>query len=307
MRAGPTIASSRVSDGLKAGCDHLHAKIDKISARDARNSGLPRPGLHAWLHQWAQPRSFIVFMLSAMITAAPHRLEAREVLVAVAANFIEPARAIAAQFERTSPHRVVLSFGSTGQFYAQIVQNAPFEVFLAADRSTPARAERDGYAIGGSAFTYAIGRLVLYSGRAGLVQGEATLRGSGFSKLAIANPATAPYGSAAVETLQALDLYDVLRTKIVQGNNIAQAFQFVDTGNAEIGFIALSQIARASGGSRWIVPENLHQPLAQDAVLLKAGAGNDGAREFLDFLEGTEARAVIESFGYATTRRREAR
>lgn len=222
----------------------------------------------------------------------------QEVKVAVAANFTEPAKEIAAAFEKVAGDKLVLSFGSTGQFYAQIAQGAPFEILISADKATPAKAIGEGHAVAGTAFTYAIGKLVLYSKTSGLALGEATLKDGKFDKVAIANPATAPYGAAAVETMKALGTYDALQPKIVQGNNIGQTFQFIDTGNAEVGFVALSQVIFAKDGSRWMVPANLYAQIAQDAVLLKTGSGNEGAKAFLAYLKGPEARAVIEKFGY---------
>jgi molybdate transport system substrate-binding protein len=226
--------------------------------------------------------------------------DARVVKVAVAANFADPIKEIAARFERGTGHRLVISFGSTGQFYAQIAQGAPFEVLLAADASTPAKAVAAGFGVAGTSFTYAVGKLVLFSRTDGLVSGEATLRAARFDKLAIANPATAPYGAAAVEVMRNLGVYSLLQARVVQGNSIAQAFQFVDTGNAEIGFVALSQVALVTGGSRWTVPAHLHAPILQYAVLLKAGADSEYARALLAFLKGTDAKAIIEKFGYDT-------
>lgn len=247
-----------------------------------------RCGHRFWLLAWS---ALTALLPSSMVAAA-------ELKVAVAANFTEPAKAIGALFQASSGHKLVLSFGATGQFYAQIAQGAPFEVLIAADTATPAKAIAEGHAIAGTAFTYAVGKLVLFSKSGALVLGEATLRDGRFAKLAIANPATAPYGTAAVETMKALGVYEALAPKLVQGNNIAQAFQFIDTENAELGFVALSQVALVKGGSRWIVPTNLHSPIAQDAVLLKAGAGSDAAKAFLSFLKGPQARGVIETFGY---------
>lgn len=221
-----------------------------------------------------------------------------ELKVAVAANFTDPMKAIAPLFEKTTGHKLVLSYGSTGQIFAQIKQAAPFEVFLAADKATPSKAVAEGHAVGGTQITYAVGKLALYSRTPDLVAGEETLRQSKFARLAIANPATAPYGAAAVDVMKALGVHKALEPKIVQGQNIGQTFQFVETGNAEVGFVALAQIARLTGGSRWVVPGTLHPPIEQDAVLLKTGEGNPAARAFLDFLKGREARTVIETFGY---------
>ncbi|MBA4789541.1 MAG: molybdate ABC transporter substrate-binding protein [Rhizobiales bacterium] len=223
---------------------------------------------------------------------------ADEIKVAVAANFTEPAKQIAALFKEKTGHEAVLSFGSSGQFYTQITQDAPFVILLSADDERPKKLVADGLAVPESRFTYAVGKLVLWSKTDGTVKGEETLKANAFSKISIANPAAAPYGAAAIETLKALNLYDTLQPKIVQGNSIAQAFQFVETGNAELGFVALSQVINA-GGSRWAVPQTLYSPILQDAVLLKKGADSAAARAFLDFLQGPEARAVIEKFGYA--------
>jgi molybdate transport system substrate-binding protein len=220
--------------------------------------------------------------------------------VAVAANFTEPAKAIAKLFESKTGHKLVLSFGATGQFYAQITQAAPFQVFLSADDTTPEKLVAGKLAVADSRFTYAIGKIVLFSNNADLVKGDQTLRDAKFNKIALANPTTAPYGAAAIETMKALNVYDALSSKIVQGSNIAQTFQFVDSGNAELGFVALSQIIQKPGGSRWIVPLNLYTPIRQDAVLLNNGSGNEVAKAFLAFMKGPEAAAVIEKFGYAT-------
>jgi molybdate transport system substrate-binding protein len=226
---------------------------------------------------------------------------AGEVNVAVAANFTAPAGAIAAAFEKSSGDKVVLSFGSSGQIYAQIAHGAPYQVFLSADAERPAKAEQDGFAVSGSRFTYAVGRLVLWSRTPGLVDpaGSVLARGD-FNKLAIADPTAAPYGLAAVQTLKALGLYERLAPRIVQGASITQALQFIDTGNAELGFVALSQVIDQPGGSRWLVPEGDHQPIVQQAVLLKTGADDPAATAFVAFLKGQEARSIIERYGYAT-------
>ena len=218
--------------------------------------------------------------------------------MAVAANFTEPAKEIAQLFESKTGHKAVLSFGATGQFYTQITEGAPFQVFLSADESTPKKLADNGLAVADSLFTYAIGKLVLFSTNPTLVTGEQTLRDAKFNKIAIADPATAPYGAAAVETMKALGLYDKLAHKIVQGANIAQTFQFVDTGNAELGFVALSEIIARQGGSRWVVPANLYSAIRQDAALLRSGTDNDAAKAFLAFMKGPEAAKVIEKYGY---------
>jgi molybdate transport system substrate-binding protein len=225
--------------------------------------------------------------------------DAAQINVAVAANFTDAAKDIAAAFHQKTGHEAVLSFGSSGQLYTQITQAAPFQILLSADQDRPRKAVEDGFGVPGSVFTYAIGKLVLWSKNPDLVTNADTLSGSAFTKLSICNPANAPYGAAAVQTLNALNLYETLRPKIVQGQDITQAFQFVQTGNAELGFVALSQIAGHNDGSRWIVPQNLYSPIRQDAVLLKTGANNEAAIAFMAFLKGPEARAIIEKYGYA--------
>ncbi|KFC70704.1 molybdate ABC transporter substrate-binding protein [Massilia varians] len=244
---------------------------------------------------------FLSLALIAMACAAGAR--AGEVQVAVAANFTAPMHAIAAQFERDTGHRARLAFGSTGKFYAQIRNGAPFEVLLAADDETPARLEKEGQAAPGTRFTYAIGKLVLWSARAGVVDAKGeVLRTGDFRHLAIANPKTAPYGAAAVAVLKKLNLFDAVQARLVQGENIAQTHQFISTGNAQLGFVALSQVARdgrIASGSGWVVPASLHEPIRQDALVLARGRGNPAAQALLDYLKSAKARAIIQSFGYA--------
>lgn len=225
---------------------------------------------------------------------------AGEVSVAVAANFTKPAEEIAAAFEERTGHEAVLSFGATGMLYAQIIQGAPFEVFLAADSETPARAIVDGFGAEGTSFTYAVGRLVLHSPSLDLAEGEAVLRGGGFSHLAIANPATAPYGAASVASIDRLGLTADLAPKLVVGQNISQALQFVESGNAELGFVALSQVTERPPSQVWRVPAELYDPILQDAVLLTTGASNPAAAAFIAFLKGPEAAAIIARYGYDT-------
>ena len=227
---------------------------------------------------------------------------AGEVSVAVAANFSAPMHAIAAEFARDTGHSARAAFGSSGRFYAQIQNGAPFEVLLSADDEIPARLVQEGLADAASRFTYAVGRLVLWSARpqAVDVKGE-ILRSSRFEKLALANPKTAPYGRAAVETLTRLGLLARVEPKFVQGENIAQTFQFVSSGNAELGFVALSQVVRdgrIGAGSAWIVPADLHQPIRQDAVLLVRGGGNAAAQALLQYLQGEKAKQIIRAYGY---------
>ncbi|MBP6760400.1 MAG: molybdate ABC transporter substrate-binding protein [Thauera sp.] len=227
---------------------------------------------------------------------------AAEVHIAVAANFTAPINEIAAAFEKASGHKVIAAFGPTGGLYTQIKHGAPFEVFLAADDSTPARLETEGEILAGSRFTYAIGKLVLWSASVGYVdaQGE-VLRRNEFNHLSIGNPKTAPYGLAATQVLARLGLSEAVKPKLVEGTNITQAYQFVATGNAELGFVALSQVfkdGQISGGSAWIVPEDMYEPIRQDAVILNKGKDNPAAAALVDYLKGPKAAAVIKSYGY---------
>lgn len=232
--------------------------------------------------------------------SAPSFAVAATVRVAVAANFTEAAGAIAAAFAAKTGDTAELSFGSTGMLYTQISQNAPFEVFLAADEERPDRAVAEKLGVPGTVFTYAIGRLALYSADPGRVTGAETLKAGDFDRIAIANPLTAPYGAAAVATMKSLGVYDALEPKLVRGTNIAQTFQFVATGNAELGFVALAQVADSESGSLWEVPAGLHTPIRQDAVLLENGRDSETAKAFLDFLKGPEAATIIRRFGYDT-------
>ena len=238
--------------------------------------------------------------LIALGLSAP--LLAAEVQVAVAANFTAPMQLIAADFEKATGHKAQLSFGATGKFYAQIKNGAPFEVLLAADDETPAKLEKEGLAVNGSRFTYAIGQLALWSAKPGYVDDKgAVLKQGAFDHLALANPKLAPYGAAAVETLTKLGLLGSIESKFVQGENIAQTFQFISTGNAELGFVALSQVyegGKLKNGSAWIVPSALHTPIRQDAVVLTQGKDNPAAAALLKFLKTDQARAVIKSYGY---------
>lgn len=228
--------------------------------------------------------------------------QAGVVAVAVAANFAVPFQKIAQGFEAETGHVVQASSGSTGKFHAQIRAGAPFDVLLSADDETPRRLEDEGLSVKGQRFTYALGRLVLWSSRAGVVddQGD-VLRKLAFSRLAVANPKLAPYGVAAVETLTRLGLKDRIAGRLVQGENIAQTYQFVSSGNADLGFVALSQVMapdRPASGSWWVVPSSLHAPLRQDAVLLQRGESNLAARALLSHLKGDKARTLMRAYGY---------
>lgn len=241
---------------------------------------------------------FSVCAVVACVTTA----HADEVQVAVAANFSAPMQAIASAFEQDSGHSVRTAFGATGQFYAQIVNGAPFEVFISADDSTPAKLLSEGYGVAGTDFTYAIGSLVLWSAKEAYVDGEgAILKSDKFKHLAIANPRTAPYGLAASQVLAKLGLSETLKTKLVEGQNIAQTLQFVASGNAELGFVALSQVykdGKITNGSAWPVPAALHEPIKQNALLLNKGQNNPAAKALLEYLKGPRAAAVIKSYGY---------
>ena len=224
--------------------------------------------------------------------------QADEVRVAVAANFTAAMKEIVANFEKAHGHHAVVSFGSTGKLYTQIKHGAPFEVFLAADQQRPKLLEEENAA--SRRFTYAIGKLVLWSSNPKQPTGEPALRDGDFNKLAIANPKTAPYGAAAVEVMQNLGLYETLKPKLVIGDSITQAYQFVATGNAKLGFVALAQIALDDSGSRWQVPDKLYTPIRQDAVLLNKGKDNLAAQALLDYLRSDAAQAVIRKYGYGT-------
>lgn len=236
-------------------------------------------------------------LLLALAIASVPVARAGEVHVAVATNFAKTARGLADVFSAETEHRVLVSDGSTGKLYAQIVNGAPFEVFLAADVERPRRLEAEGRAVAGTRFAYALGRLVLWSPDPARVTGEDALESEDFRYLAIANPELAPYGAAARGLLRQLDLWDALQRRIVRGEDIGQAFQFVATGNAELGFVALSQLS-GRGGSQWIVPPDRYAPIEQQAVLLEPGRNDPAASAFLDFLRGAAARAQIERAGY---------
>lgn len=237
-----------------------------------------------------------------MLASASASVLADEVKVAVAANFTAPMKLIAEAFAKDTGHTATAAFGSSGKFYAQIQNGAPFEVFISADEATPAKLEAEGLTKAGSGFTYAIGTLVLWSADPDLIKdGPKVLGRNQFRKLAIANPKTAPYGAAAVAVMKALAVDQMLAPKLVQGENIAQTYQFVSTGNAELGFVALSQVfkdGKISAGSAWIVPAEMHDPIRQDAVILKNGENNAAATAFMDYLKGDKAQDIIRSFGY---------
>ncbi|MCK9990986.1 MAG: molybdate transport system substrate-binding protein [Rugosibacter sp.] len=249
-----------------------------------------------------KPKLAKLWIAAALLPGAG-MVQADAVSVAVAANFSVPMKKISTEFEKTSGHKVALSFGSTGKFYAQVKAGAPFEVLLAADDETPGKMEQEGLAVKGSRFTYAIGKLALWSAKEAVVDssGDILKRGS-FEHLAVANPRLAPYGAAGVQALQALGVYDAIAPKLVQGENIAQTYQFIATGNALLGFVALSQVigedGKAKSGSAWIVPQKYYTPIRQDAVLLDKGRDKTAAVELLKFLKTPYAARIIQSYGY---------
>lgn len=248
----------------------------------------------------------ISVVISVVISLAlPVSARAETVSVAVASNFIKPMKALAEQFHQSTGHRANLSFGSSGKLYAQIVNGAPFEVFLSADQSKPITLEQQGLAVADSRFTYAQGTLILWSSQPGFIENNADrLQTADFKKLAIANPKLAPYGRAAVEVLERLKLTEkIADSKIVLGQNIAQTYQFVSSGNAELGMVALSQVTdngQMIRGSGWGIPKNLYSPIKQDALLLKSGEHNPAAKALVEYIRSERAKALINRFGYGS-------
>ena len=243
-----------------------------------------------------------MYLWFAILMALLAPLYAAEVSVAVAANFAAPMQKIAQAFEQETGHKAVLSFGSTGMLYAQIRNGAPYQILLSADADTPNKLEKEGLGVPGSRFTYATGRLVLWSKHPGFVDNKGdVLRTAKFQRIAMANPKLAPYGAAAMETINKLGLQQHLQARIVQGDNIAQTYQFVATENAQLGFVALSQVfadGKMAQGSGWIVPASAHAPIRQDAVLLTKGRDSAAAAALLQYLRGERAQSLIRSYGY---------
>ncbi len=227
---------------------------------------------------------------------------AETILIAVASNFTKPMTEIAAEFEKSTDHSAKLAFGSSGKFVSQLKNGAPFEVFLSADDEKPLKLEQAGLAVPRSRFTYALGTLVLWSAKPGYVDDQGKILATGdFKHLALADPKLAPYGAAAMEVLKGLNLQSKLQPLLVQGENISQAYQFVSTGNAELGFVAFSQVidnGKIVGGSGWLIPSDLYKPIRQDAILMKTGAENPAALALMDFLKSPAASAIIEKYGY---------
>ena len=244
------------------------------------------------------------FVWTFLFVAYATNLRAEEALVAVAANFSAPMQQIAASFQKDTGHQLKMSFGATGGIYAQIKNGGPFDVFLSADQITPQKLEAEGLGVAATRFNYAIGQLVLWSKQDGLVDDKGqVLRSKNIQRIALANPKLAPYGVAAWETMTALGLLEELKPKMVQGDNIAQTYQFVSTQNAQVGFVALSQVfanGQLTSGSAWIVPPHLYKPIRQDVILLKNGKDNSAAKALLMYLKGKKAKAVMKSYGYLT-------
>lgn len=243
-------------------------------------------------------RHFTLAVLAASVSFIAIPAFAQDAQIAVAANFTAAAEELGAAFAAETGQTVGFSFGATGGLYTQVTQGAPFDAFLSADAATPARLAAEGYGLQDSVFSYAIGKLVLFSTFEDLVTGPESLEGD-YANLSIAEPAAAPYGAAAIETLDALGLTDTLRPKFVTGQNISQTYQFVDTGNAELGFVALSQVIGRDDGSRWIVDEDFYTPITQDAILLSPD--NEAAAAFLEYLKSDAGIAIIESYGYGVS------
>ena len=240
----------------------------------------------------------LFLLLALTLTLPAHAGEAR---IAVASNFNAAIHALKPKFEAATDHTLTVSTGSTGKLYAQIRNGAPFDVFLAADKRRPRKLDEAGHVADGGRFTYAQGRIALWSPEPERVEGPETLAEADFRHLAIANPETAPYGLAARQTLKSLGQWRALQGRTVRGENIGQAHQFVAGGTAELGFVALSQISgpnEPEQGSRWVVPERHHEPIRQQAALLAGAGDKPAARAFVDFLHGAKAAEVIRSFGY---------
>lgn len=243
-------------------------------------------------------------LVSALVLAATASggVWAAEAQIAVAANFAEPIKAIAAVLEKTTGHSLKVTLGATGKLYAQISNGAPFDMLLAADTRTPEKIEADGLAEPASRFTYATGKLVLWSAKVGRVDAQGqVLKAPDLGKVAYAAPKVAPYGAAAVEVMDKMGLSAALTPRLVQGESISQAFSFVYTGNADVGFVAQSQVlegGRLKSGSMWVVPQNLYSPIHQDAVVLKRGAGNEAVKALVKLLKSPNIKELIRSYGY---------
>jgi molybdate transport system substrate-binding protein len=242
----------------------------------------------------------ILFVIMLLLVAVPGL--AADLHLAVAANFTAPMEQLKPLFEKASGHKLIISYGTVGKFYAQIKNGAPFELLISADDETPIRLEKDGLALPETRFTYAIGKLMLWSTKPGLVDAKGeVLKQADFKRLAIANPKLAVYGAAGVEVMKKLGVYEQLQPKLVFGENITQTYQFIATANADLGFVALSQIYKNgsyAAGSHWQVPSNLYPRIRQDAVLLTKGRDNPAGKALLAFLKTQETKKIIRSYGY---------
>ncbi len=246
-------------------------------------------------------RSLFAWCLCVFLSMTVTPASAEQALVAVAANFTPPFREIAIEFETTTGHTLRVAAGSSGNFYSQIKNGAPFDVFFSADMERPKLLEDEGLGVKDSRFIYAIGRLVLWSPSTSLVKGEETVRSKDFKRLAMANPKTAPYGVATMQALQKLGVWENLQPRIVMGESLGQTMGFIESGNAQLGFVALSQVLdpKIKGqGSRWDVPAHLHEPITQDVIVLMKGKDNQAAKALMEFISGPQARKIIERYGY---------
>jgi molybdate transport system substrate-binding protein len=251
---------------------------------------------------WILPAFRLLILSFVAILFLTTQVIAGELMVAVAANFAPPFREVATEFEKATGHTLQVVSGSSGNFYAQIKNGAPFDVFFSADDERPKLLEDEGLAMAGSRFTYAVGRLVLWSPDPALVAGEETLKTGTFMHLAMANPKTAPYGAAAMQAMQKIGVWEKLQPRVVMGENLGQTMGFIESGNADLGFVALSQALDPklkNKGSRWDVPIHMHEPIKQDMVLLTKGKDNPAARALMEFMGGPKAKAIIERYGYA--------
>jgi molybdate transport system substrate-binding protein len=269
--------------------------------RGAR-AGIETAIVHAATYTLRMHPLFTTLVAAMGLWAIAQPLQAAQAQVAVAANFAEPIKAIAAVLEKTTGHTLLVTVGATGKFYAQIKNGAPFDVLLAADVATPRALEKEGLTQPGSRFTYANGKLVLWSADAGKVNSNGeVLKSPSLRKVSYANPKLAPYGAAAVEVMDALGLTQNLRPKLVQGDSIGQTFSFASTGNAEVGFVALSQVqegGKLKSGSMWLIPQSLYAPIRQDAVVLQRAASNEAAQALMKLLKSPDIKDLIRSYGY---------
>ena len=237
-----------------------------------------------------------------LIATSVTDLHAAEAQIAVAANFAEPIKAIASVLKKTTGHTIKVTLGATGNLYAQIKNGAPFDVLLAADTNTPEKLEKESMAQPGSRFTYATGKLVLWSADAKRVDAKGeVLKSANLGKVSYANPKTAPYGAATMKVLDSLGLTAAITPKLVQGESIGQTFAFAATGNADVGFVAMSQVlegGKLKSGSMWVIPQTLYAPIRQDAIVLQRGTDNEAAKALMQLLKSPNIKDLIRSYGY---------